>query len=44
VETRQREQGGHAYSAEDFGIDMAARRQALKFYTDRYRVPEDRKA
>ena len=44
VESRQREQGGHAYSAEDFGIDMAARRQALKFYTDRYQVPEDRKA
>lgn len=36
--------GGHAYSAEDFGIDLAARREALKFYTERYQVPEDRKA
>ncbi len=30
--------GGHDYAAEDFGIDMAERRRALKFYTDRFQV------
>jgi hypothetical protein len=45
IETSQRgKHGGHAYSAEDFGIDMAERRRALRFYTERFAVPEDRRA
>lgn len=45
IETRQREHaGGHAYSAADFGIDVAERRRALNFYTQRFGVPDDRAA
>ncbi|MDB5968028.1 MAG: hypothetical protein JWQ90_478 [Hydrocarboniphaga sp.] len=45
IQTSQRgKPGGHTYSAEDFGIDMAQRRQALSFYTERFGVPEDRRA
>lgn len=36
--------GGHTYAAEDFGIDLAERYQALSFYTERYNVPKDQKA
>ncbi|MGH8447281.1 MAG: sulfotransferase family protein [Solimonas sp.] len=36
--------GGHDYSAEDFGIDMDERREALRFYTERFGVGADRKA
>ena len=34
--------GGHEYAAADFGIDVAERRAALRFYTARFDVPEDR--
>lgn len=33
--------GGHDYAAEDFGIDLAERRAALRFYTERYGVAEE---
>lgn len=35
--------GGHDYAAEDFGIDLEERRRALRFYTERFGVAEDRK-
>jgi hypothetical protein len=33
--------GGHDYAAADFGIDIAERRAALRFYTERFDVPAD---
>lgn len=30
--------GGHEYAAEDFGIDLAERKRALAFYTERFGV------
>ena len=33
--------GAHEYSAEDFGIDERERRQALRFYHERFKVPTD---
>lgn len=33
--------GGHEYAAEDFGIDVPERRDALRFYTERFGVRQD---
>lgn len=33
--------GKHEYAAADFGIDVAERRQALRFYHERYNVPAE---
>lgn len=33
--------GAHEYAAEDFGIDIDERRQALRFYHERFNVPRD---
>lgn len=36
--------GAHTYAAADFGIDAAERRAALRFYSERYGVPDDNMA
>ena len=33
--------GGIRYDLADFGLDPAERRRALRFYTDRFGVPEE---
>lgn len=35
--------GGHEYSADDFGIDLDERYRALSFYMQRYQVPAERR-
>jgi len=35
--------GGHDYSADDFGIDLDERYRALSFYMQRYQVPAERR-
>jgi hypothetical protein len=32
----------HVYDLADFGLDHAERRQALRFYSERFNVPDDR--
>lgn len=33
--------GRHVYDLADFGLDREERRAALRFYTERFDVPED---
>ena len=34
--------GKHEYRLEDFGLDHAERREALRFYSEHFSVPDDR--
>ena len=43
ADNRQEKHGRHDYAAEDFGLDVEALRERLKFYQDRFDVPTDRK-
>jgi hypothetical protein len=40
----QRKHGGHVYRLEDFGLDREERRTALRFYQDRFNVPDDKQS
>ncbi len=33
--------GAHTYRLEDFGLDAAERRKALRFYQQRFNVPDE---
>jgi hypothetical protein len=41
AENKRGKHGVHEYAAVDFGIDVAERRQALRFYHERFKVPFD---
>lgn len=41
AENKRGKHGKHEYAAADFGIDIAERRQALRFYHDSFNVPVD---
>lgn len=41
AENTRGKHGKHEYAAADFGIDVAERRQALRFYHDAFNVPAD---
>jgi hypothetical protein len=40
----QKKHGGHVYRLEDFGLDREERRAALRFYQDRFNVPDDKQS
>lgn len=42
-DNRQGKHGGHAYAAEDFGLDVGDLRRRLAFYQDRFGIPVDRR-
>jgi hypothetical protein len=42
-DNRQGKHGGHAYAAEDFGLDVGDLRRRLGFYQDRFGIPVDRR-
>lgn len=42
-DNRQGKHGGHAYAAEDFGLDVGDLRRRLGFYQDRFGIPIDRR-
>lgn len=42
-DNRQGKHGGHAYAADDFGLDVGDLRRRLGFYQDRFGIPVDRR-
>lgn len=42
AEERSNGHAKHVYDLADFGLDHAERRQALRFYSERFNVPDDR--